>query len=82
MKIQRFSGLEQQSSCNAGGFQFKDIQYFFWFFLASYLIQSLLRCPGSRNGRLVDTVSRNASIKIALIQEMRRGKKIQHAIYT
>lgn len=35
-------------------------------FLASYLIQSLLGCPGSRNGKLVDTVSMNASIKTAL----------------
>lgn len=63
MKRKRFSGLEHQSSCNAGGFQFKVIP---WGFLASYLVQSLLPCPGSRNGKLVDTVSRNESIKMAL----------------
>lgn len=45
-------------------FFFKVIQYLFLLlFFTSYLIQSLLGCPGSRNGKLVDSVSMNASIK-------------------
>lgn len=49
---------------------------FFYFFLASYLIQSLLGCPGNRNGKLVDTVSMNASIKPAVANAgNEKGKK-------
>lgn len=67
VKRHGFSGLKHQSSRDAGGFHFKVIQYLFLpLFLASYLIQSLLGCPGSRNGKLVNTVSMNASIKHAL----------------
>lgn len=48
------------------GFKSRSFSVFFAVFLASYLIQSLLPCPGSGNGKSFKTVSSNASVIIAL----------------